>query len=82
MDWHFRRGDNAEFHPVAVHRQNLNRDAVANDDCFSTLSAENQHVSSLLGRELLRTLLSDAGILPRARNAQVGTVLDHLPEIS
>jgi hypothetical protein len=24
MDWYFHRGDNAEFHPVAVHCQNLN----------------------------------------------------------
>jgi len=59
MDWHFRRGDNAEFHPVAVHRQNRNRNTIANGDGFSTLTTENQHVSFLRDNKRLRTVVSD-----------------------
>jgi hypothetical protein len=59
MDWHFCWGDNAEFHPLAVHGQNRNRNIVANGDYFSELATENQHVSSLRGNTLLRTVVSD-----------------------
>jgi hypothetical protein len=40
MDGNLRRGDNAELHPIAVRRQDRNRDALANGDGFSMLATK------------------------------------------
>jgi hypothetical protein len=75
MDRHFRRGDNAESYPVAVYRHNRNGNTVANDQHFSKLATENQHVSPLRGNKILRTDVSTSCILRLAKPFSPRTLL-------
>jgi hypothetical protein len=51
MDRNFGWCDEPEFHSVPSHFQHLNADTVADDEFFSPLAAEKQHLCSLLTME-------------------------------
>jgi hypothetical protein len=48
MNRHLGWGGNPDLHPVPLHGQDRNGDAVANGNCFPTLATKNQHVNLLV----------------------------------
>jgi hypothetical protein len=59
MNGHFGWGGDTDLHPVALHGQNSDRDAVANGNRLSTFAAKNQHLNLLV--KLRPTFLPEAG---------------------
>jgi hypothetical protein len=79
MDRDFGWRDEPKFHSVASHFQHRNCDAIADDDLFSPLAAENQHLYSLPAIAFFDR--AGHGIAPRSwtRNCMTGSVGEVMP---